>query len=158
MLSTAFSTLRRFFYSLLRTPINFLFTLWERGESVVCLIEQEGKILFIRGASYPSLWALPGGRMKKGESPIKAVVREVEEETGINLQNPKLFGEQTSRRNNKIISRTHCFYSKIENQELTLDKVEILEAQWFSWENLPKPQSLTAERAINLFKENSQRF
>lgn len=107
----------------------------------------------MRSANYPSLWAFPGGRVKEKESLAEAVIREVKEETGIMLQNPELFGEQTSEKRGRVVSRTSCFYSKVENQKVELDRGEILEAQWFNWENIPQPQSLTAERAVELFRK-----
>jgi len=38
----------------------------------------------------PSAYAFPGGHIKNGETPEKAIVREVEEELGVTLVNPKL--------------------------------------------------------------------
>ncbi len=38
----------------------------------------------------PSAYAFPGGHIRNGETPEKAIVREMEEELGITLVNPKL--------------------------------------------------------------------
>jgi len=35
---------------------------------------------------YPDCWHLPGGGVKDGETPEQALVREIQEETGINLE------------------------------------------------------------------------
>jgi 8-oxo-dGTP diphosphatase len=45
----------------------------------------EGRLLLVQRANEPGrgLWSVPGGRVEPGESPQEAVVREVEEETGL---------------------------------------------------------------------------
>ena len=145
-------TIKRFFYSVFRKPINFIFNFWERGESVICIIEENNRILFVRNPNYPSLWTLPGGRMKRNELPVEAVIREVREETGMRIRSPRLFGDQNSKRGERIISTTHCFYAEAEKQALVPDISEIIEARWYERRNFPKPLSLTAERAIALWK------
>jgi ADP-ribose pyrophosphatase YjhB (NUDIX family) len=46
-----------------------------------------GRLLLIRRGHDPhrGLWSLPGGRIETGESPEQAVVREVREETGLDV-------------------------------------------------------------------------
>jgi 8-oxo-dGTP diphosphatase len=46
-----------------------------------------GRLLLIRRGHDPhrGLWSLPGGRIEAGESPEEAVVREVREETGLEV-------------------------------------------------------------------------
>lgn len=58
-----------------------------------CFCEYEGKVLFLlRNAEKPqgNTWCVPGGKLEKGESPIEAVIREVQEETGILLPKESL--------------------------------------------------------------------
>lgn len=53
-----------------------------------CFCEHEGKVLYLlRNAEKPqgNTWCLPGGKLEKGESPREAVIREVKEETGLEL-------------------------------------------------------------------------
>lgn len=40
---------------------------------------------------YPGVWCLPGGHIDEGESPLEAVVRECEEETGYRPKSPTFF-------------------------------------------------------------------
>ncbi len=50
------------------------------------LIEREGRFLVVRqqfnGGDY---WDLPGGRMEHGETPHQTIIREVKEETGLEV-------------------------------------------------------------------------
>jgi len=45
--------------------------------------EHDGNILFVRKAK--SKWALPGGKVERDERPVGAAARELEEETGMNV-------------------------------------------------------------------------
>ncbi|CAM5522201.1 NUDIX hydrolase [Streptomyces abikoensis] len=59
--------------------------------------DDEGRILMQRRAD-SGLWALPGGGMEMGESLIGAVVREVREETGLDVEVTGLVGTYTDPR------------------------------------------------------------
>lgn len=66
----------------------------ERVEfSVLCLVENGNKILLQnRIKKNPQWYTLPGGNVKRDESFVDAIVREMKEETGLNIKNPKLVG------------------------------------------------------------------
>ena len=49
-------------------------------------------VLLVRQAAGLKLWTLPGGKVKRGESLVKAVKREVYEETGLRVQIGSLLG------------------------------------------------------------------
>lgn len=51
----------------------------------VCVFDHDGDVLVLRQPHRPG-WSLPGGLLEKGETPAQAVVREVREETGIDVQ------------------------------------------------------------------------
>ena len=48
------------------------------------------EVLLVRQTAGLKLWTLPGGKVKRGESLIKALKREVREETGLKVQESKL--------------------------------------------------------------------
>lgn len=51
------------------------------------------RYLLIRRANPPAqdLYAFPGGRAEPGETPAETALRELEEETGLKAENPRLF-------------------------------------------------------------------
>jgi ADP-ribose pyrophosphatase YjhB (NUDIX family) len=61
--------------------------------SVMAWIEDSDQnILLVRQAAGLKLWTLPGGKVKRGESLVKALKREVYEETALRVQIGSLLG------------------------------------------------------------------
>lgn len=61
--------------------------------TVLCLIQDGEKILLQNRVKKDwKGYTLPGGHVEAGESFVDAVKREMKEETGLNIQNPKLVG------------------------------------------------------------------
>jgi len=59
--------------------------------SVSAILPRDGKILLQR-RSDNGLWGLPGGSLERGESVTAAIVREVQEETGLQVEVVRLIG------------------------------------------------------------------
>jgi len=52
---------------------------------------RDGKVLLIKRAydPYKGLWTLPGGRLEPGESIEQCAIREIAEEIGVTIRNPR---------------------------------------------------------------------
>ena len=75
------------------------------------VVSKDNKILILRRANYmkkfKSLWGFPGGHISKNDnSPKEAAIRELTEETGINLS----FVEKEHIKEFKIIDDTFYYY------------------------------------------------
>lgn len=69
--------------------------MWEQRIACVgALVVHEGRLLVVRRGRPPGrgLWSVPGGRVERGESPAGAVVREVAEETGLEVRAGEVVG------------------------------------------------------------------
>ncbi|UJW33230.1 NUDIX hydrolase [Saccharothrix sp. AJ9571] len=57
-------------------------------------LDEDGRLLLIRRANEPGagLWSLPGGRVESGETDNDALVREMREETGLEVVPGELVG------------------------------------------------------------------
>jgi len=60
--------------------------------AVLAVVLRDGHVLLVRRANPPDqgLWGLPGGRMEMGETHLEAALRELEEETGLQADAPRL--------------------------------------------------------------------
>ncbi len=56
---------------------------------VTAAIEKDGKFLLVKRsdneANYPGKWIYPGGKVEKGEDAIQGLLREIKEETGLEV-------------------------------------------------------------------------
>jgi 8-oxo-dGTP pyrophosphatase MutT (NUDIX family) len=119
---------------------------------VKVIIEHEGKFLWVRNDyGYRSI-TFPGGGIEKGESPEHAAIREVKEEVGIDLINPRMVKSLLSTEEGKKDNIT-IFYGQSGTDNFTLDDFEIAEAAWFTKDNLPKFSPLS-KKIWDIFIEN----
>ncbi|KEI05480.1 8-oxo-dGTP diphosphatase [Clostridium botulinum] len=65
--------------------------------ATLCYIENDNKILLLHRVKkkddvHEGKWIGVGGKVEQGETPEECVIREVKEETGLDIKNPKLRG------------------------------------------------------------------
>ena len=62
--------------------------------ATLCFVEQGEKILMMKRRKEPNfgLWTAPGGKIEFAESPHDCVIREIKEETGLTIHQPRLAG------------------------------------------------------------------
>ena len=106
------------------------------GEAVI--FDSTGRVLLVRqGEKRGGQWELPGGKVKKKESLPDAVVREVKEETGLDVTPEKLLGIFFIRKQNRYDFVVQCRLSE-DSGTPTASPPEITACKFFSIEKLPK--------------------
>jgi 8-oxo-dGTP diphosphatase len=60
------------------------------SDSAFVVLQSEDRVLIVQPRS--GRWQLPGGRLERGESPRRAALREVREETGLRARLGRLLG------------------------------------------------------------------
>lgn len=146
----------RIYYAIANPFIDLYKSIFKPLEwSVLCFIENNGKILMERNNYRKMWWSLPGGGLKKKENPELGVEREVFEELGIKINDLKYLGvcKNTRPGTNNIV---HCFYKKLEDiSELNIDPDpnEVKEYCWHELDNLPQPCYPELPDLIKFFKE-----
>lgn len=73
----------------LNEPPNF----HPKIEIVGCFLEYKDEILLLHrqnNKTHGNTWAIPGGKVEKGETPLQAVIREASEETQFDLTKQKI--------------------------------------------------------------------
>jgi 8-oxo-dGTP pyrophosphatase MutT (NUDIX family) len=120
-------------YALLRV---YWFIVRPRSAGVKCVLRHDGSVLLVRHTYGPHTWELPGGAVKRNEEPEAAARREIEEELGIRIERFTALGPVSGRMHRRR-DTIHAFRAEIDTARLTLDPVEIAEAQWFGLDDLP---------------------
>ena len=60
--------------------------------AAACIRDEEGRLLLLRRSDEEDLWGFPGGAMELGEGITQTVVREVREETGLEVMPKEQMG------------------------------------------------------------------
>ena len=76
-----------------------------------------------------SLWGIPGGGVKKGETPRQAAEREVKQETGYEIELTGKIGEYNDT---ERMSVRNVFSARVIGGNLKVRKLELMDAQWFT--------------------------
>ncbi len=118
------------------------------GAKVILMCGDE--ILLIK-TTYGYSYSLPGGGIKKGESPREAALREVYEEVGITLDEVTTLPSFITYDEYKE-DTVYGFYAEVRSKAYKLDRLEIDLAEWHPLNNLPKTGHVT-EKIITLYKE-----
>lgn len=101
------------------------------------VIEQDGKYLLVqeRKPSAYGLWNLPAGKADEGETVEVAAVREAKEETGYDVKLIKKLEVYHSTLDSR---QKHAFIAEIVGGNLSFPIDELLDAQWFTYEEIQK--------------------
>lgn len=123
----------------------------DRGETseqfliVNGIIKEDDKILLVKrqrewDEQAHGKWELPGGKVEFDEEPKEAVVREVKEETGFEVKDPKLMSETyshaweyESRKSHVVILPYLC---ELEGGSKDSSDKNIQEVKWFTREEI----------------------
>ena len=126
---------------------------------VLILLKKDNAILLLKRSATssfaPNHYSLPGGRIEKNETFRQALVREVQEELGITI-------------NESQLTFTHSFYRKGTENELVAfifecrqwqgdiinrEPAKHSQLEWFDINNLPSPLIPAHQSALSLIKE-----
>ena len=107
-----------------------------------CIFNKNGEVLLQKRADC-NKWGFPGGAIELGETPEMAAIREVKEETGLDVEVNKLIGIYTDSdvvcvNGDKVHSICIGYEMSIVGGELVCDKDETLELEFFSLEDMPE--------------------
>ena len=115
------------------------------GRTATAIIEFPlDTILLIKRDTVPfkGYWALPGGRAEPGEIVEQTVVREVKEETGLDVTVLRKIGEYHEQGIQGGVDYDYypaCFLVKVVGGEMRKQQGEIQEIQLFSLDDVPEP-------------------
>lgn len=82
------------------------------------------------------MWSLPAGFVQQGESVDEALVREVQEETGINIVVRGLAGFRTGVIMDEISDNMAILFAQAKTFDIHIQEKELTTAEWLSPEEL----------------------
>ncbi len=109
---------------------------------------RDGRVLLARRARPPQqgLWDTPGGFVEPGELPEDAVVRELREETGLEVEPVRLIGFFLDRYGDDGVSTLNIHYEArvLGGEESPADDVS--ELGWFPLDAIPDARDRLSQR------------
>lgn len=124
------------------------FTLFPRiSPAVIVLVERGEKILLARAGRFPEgLYSVIAGFVEPGEALEDVVRREIREEVGIEVKDISYFGSQPWPYPDSLMI---AFTASWAGGEIVVDGKEIVDARWFTVQDLPKiPDKISIARSL----------
>lgn len=107
----------------------------------ICVIERpDGAVLLVR-LSYRNSWGLPGGLVKRGETPADAAKREALEEVVLDIEllgEPAVVVDAEAQRVDVVFSARAA--SGVDPESAQVASPELVELGWFPRDDLPDLQ------------------
>lgn len=115
--------------------------------------DDAGRVLLCQQRQGHRRWGLPGGRVRTGESPIRAAVRDIRAETGMETEIVDLVGiyHLTSEAGGEELPDVlvHVVRGRVPVPEATVNAPgRICRLSWHGPDDLPRPMTPTTRAAI----------
>ena len=129
---------------------------WQQRSGVivgVAVLVRRGKQVLLthrKGSHGAGTWAPPGGHLDMGESFADCAIREVREETGVTIREPRFLAVT----NDIFVDEgrhyaTIWMEAQVEAGEARINSPrEMSELGWFDWDDLPLPRFLALENYL----------
>ena len=118
------------------------------------MVTRGDEILLARNNLFPAgLFSVLAGFVEVSESAEETVEREVMEEVGIKVKNIEYVGSQPWPFPSQLMLGYKCIY---DGGDLSIDEDEIVEANWYTVDNLPyvPPTTSLSGKLISSFVED----
>jgi len=137
---------------------------WQTHITVAAVIHKDNKYLLVTDTTRDGLKLnQPAGHLDENESIIDAVIREVKEEAGVIFFPKYIIGIYLAKLNNNHTYLRICFSGDVDgdvdNPRPAIDDDGVVEAKWYSYEEIMKAQNLRTPLVIQCiedYKANKQ--
>lgn len=120
------------------------------------LVDEQGRVLLARRTNDPGagLWDLLGGFVEEGEAGLAALRREIEEETGLEIEPLAFLGAYPDRYGDEGIYTLNLYWTaRITGGELALEADELAEVAWFAPGELPAADEFAFANTVEALEE-----
>ena len=132
------------------------------GRTATAIIEfPADMILLIKRETVPfrGYWALPGGRSERGETVEQTIIREVKEETGLEVEVVRKIGEYHEEGIQDKVEYDYypaCFLVKVIGGEMQRQRGEIQDLKLFSLQNIPENLAFVHNQMIKDYSSSRE--
>lgn len=137
------------------------------GAGVGAMILKDNKILLGKRHEDPEkassllhgegTWTMPGGKIDFGEEIEQAIEREVFEETGIIIKNPKIISTTNDKVDSAHFITIGLLVEDFNGEAQVKEPEEITEWRWFDLDNLPSPMFFPCIKIIENYRKSISR-
>lgn len=122
----------------------------------VIIQNEKGEILIgKRKGGLAPMYSIPGGHLENGETFEAAAIKEVFEETGMVIQNPKVIcvtnNLRTYKNEGKHYVSVSLYTNEYDGAPVIMEPDKCDGWAWYSLDNLPQPQFDASEFALACF-------
>jgi 8-oxo-dGTP diphosphatase len=126
----------------------------------VVIVNEEGKVLVgRRRGSHAQYYSIPGGHLELGESFEEAAVKEVREETGLEIAEPRVFcvtnNLETFREEGKHYISVCLLVTSYEGEPLNLEPEKCHGWSWVDPHSLPQPHFDASRNAVRCYLDRT---
>ncbi len=134
------------------------------GAGLGVILEKDGKILL--GMRHPDPvkadsafrsageWCLPGGKLDFGETLEEGAIREVKEETGIDIKDPVVISMHNCKNEHAHFLTAGMVAKEWVGEAQVMEPDEIIEWKWFPLTDLPYPRYFPSFMVIDNYLQN----
>ena len=117
-------------------------------------VVRDGKFLIgkRKGAHGAGTWSLIGGHMEMGESIEQTAIREVMEETGVEIKNPRYIGmtndNEAFKKDNRHYVNLYVLAEWAGNEPTETEPDKLTDLIWCDFETLPTPRFVVWDQLL----------
>lgn len=129
-----------------RCPVCKLSAYPRLAPAVIVLVERGDEALLAQPARFPAFYSTLAGFVEPGETLEETIAREILEEVGVRVRDPRYFGSQPWPFPHSLMIGFHATWAEGEPKP---DPQELGDARWFRFDALPTiPPKISIARAL----------
>ena len=109
------------------------------------------------GIFEPDTWTLPGGKQEYDETVIETAIREIKEETNLDIKNPELFSVSDDFQPDRHFVTIEMMTEEYSGEVKIMEPTKEDDWQWFDLDNLPEHIYTPSKKFIEKYKEKQNK-
>ena len=106
------------------------------------------------GIYEPDTWTLPGGKQEYDETVIDTAIREIKEETNLDIKNPEVYSVSDDFQSDRHFVTIEMIATEYKGKVKIMEPEKEDEWKWFDLDNLPENIYSPSRVFIEKYKEN----